>query len=143
MERTHNICLLIGASLSAIAASLHLACIVFGAPLYRFLGAGERMAHLASSGNCYPTVAALVVAAVLCIWSLYALSGAGVIRKLPWVRVALTLITGIYLLRGVAFAPLMKYYPDNSQLFWFVSSAICVAFGVVHFIGLRQAWAKL
>ena len=35
-----------------------------------------------------------------------------------------------------SFAPLMAYFPGNSATFWFWSSAICLAFGVVHLVGL-------
>lgn len=143
MGRTHNRFLIVGATLSAVAALLHLGCIVFGAPWYRFLGAGEQMAQMDLAGHWYPTVATLVITTILLAWSLYALSGAGVIRRLPLTRLALCAITGVYLLRGIAFTPLMAYFPDNSTGFWLWSSAICLAFGVVHLIGLRQVWARL
>ena len=143
MTHTPNPFLITGAVLNALAALLHLGCIAFGAPWYRFLGAGEHMAQMASDGHWYPTVVTLIIAAVLAAWSLYALSGAGVIRSLPLVRLALCAITAIYLLRAVAFAPLMPYFPGNSMAFWVWSSAICFVLGAVHFIGLRQVWARL
>lgn len=143
MNRTRNTFLIGGAALSGLAALLHLGCIVFGAPWYRFFGAGEQMAQMDLAGHWYPTVITLVITAILLTWSLYALSGAGVIRKLPLTRLALCAITGIYLLRGVAFTPLMAYFPGNSAVFWFWSSAICLVFGVVHLVGLRQVWARL
>ena len=143
MDRTRNKPLVIGAALSALAALLHLGCIVFGAPWYRFLGAGEPMAQLDLAGHWYPTVATLAITTILLVWSLYALSGAGVIRKLPLTRLALCAITGVYLLRGMAFSPLIAYFPGNSAAFWFWSSAICLAFGLVHLVGLRQVWARL
>ncbi|MDP3092293.1 MAG: hypothetical protein Q8N04_16595 [Nitrospira sp.] len=101
------------------------------------------MAQMASTGHWYPTVVALIIAAVLSVWSLFALSGAGVIRKLPLVRLALCAITGLYLLRALAIPALIPYSPGNSTAFWFWSSAICFVFGVVHFIGLRQVWERL
>ena len=143
MGSTHNRFLIVGAALSAVAALLHLGCIVFGAPWYRFLGAGEQMAQMDLAGHWYPTVATLVITTILMVWSLYALSGAGVIRRLPLTRLVLCAITGVYLLRGLAFTPLMAYFPGNSMAFWLWSSAICLAFGVVHLIGLRQVWARL
>ena len=143
MDRTRNKFLIAGAALSALAAVLHLGCIVFGAPWYRFLGAGEQMAQMDLAGHWYPTVATLVITVILLVWSLYALSGAGVIRKLPLTRLALCAITGVYVLRGVAFTPLMAYFPGKSTTFWFWSSAICLSIGVVHLVGLRQVWARL
>ena len=143
MVNTVNPFLVAGAALSAVAALLHLACIAFGAPWYRFMGAGEQMVKMVSNGRWYPTVVTLIIAAVLSIWSLYALSGAGVIPKLPFVRLALCAITGIYLLRAVAFPALTTYIPGNSMAFWLWSSAICFVFGVVHFIGLCQVLGRL
>ena len=143
MKNPRNPFLIAGGTMSALAALLHLGCIVFGAPWYRFLGAGERMAQMDLAGHWYPTVATLVITAILLVWSLYAFSGAGVIRKLPLTRVALGAITGVYLLRGVAFAPLLAHFPDNSTTFWIVSSGICLVMGVVHLIGLRQVWSRL
>jgi len=143
MERTRNYFLVTGAALSGVAALMHLGCIIFGAPWYRFLGAGEQMAQLDLAGHWYPKAATSVIIIVLSVWALYALSGAGVIRKLPLVRLALCVITGIYLLRAVAFVPLQAYFPGNSMSFWLVSSAICLAIGVVHLLGLRQVWPSL
>lgn len=143
MNLKYNQPLILGAILSAIAALLHLGCIIFGAPWYRFLGAGEQMAQLAESGSSQPSIITLIITSILGIWSLYALSGAGVIRKLPLLRTGLCVITAIYLIRGTVFFPLMAYFPDNSPLFWIVSSSICFFYGVVHLIGLRQVWHKL
>lgn len=143
MERTPNRFLVAGAALGVLAALLHLGCIVFGAPWYRFLGAGERMAQLDLAGHWYPPAATLAIAAMLLVWSAYALSGAGAIRRLPLTRLALCAITGVYLLRGVAFVPLMAYFPGNSTTFWFWSSAICLVFGLIHLVGLRQVWSRL
>lgn len=138
-----NRALIAGGTLSALAALLHLACIAFGAPWYRLLGAGEKMARMALAGHWYPTIATLVISAVLLTWSLYAFSGAGVVRKLPLTRWVLLAIGIVYVLRGVAFAPLMSYFPGNSTTFWLTSSGICLAMGVLHLVGLRQVWFRL
>lgn len=143
MERAQNYFLIAGASLSGAAAVLHLGCIVFGAPWYRFLGAGEQMAQLDLAGHWYPTVITSVIVAVLAVWALYALSGAGVIRRLPFVRPVLCAITGVYLLRAIAFVALQDYFPGNSTVFWLVSSAICFVIGAAYALGLRQAWSSL
>jgi hypothetical protein len=143
MRNSRNTFLITGAALSALAALLHVGCILFGAPWYRFFGAGEKVARMAAAGHWYPTVLTSGIVAVLSCWSLYALSGAGVIRRLPLVRPALCLITSIYLLRAVAFAPLHRYFPGNSTTFWLWSSAACFVIGLVHLVGLWRAWPAL
>ena len=143
MENQKNIFLIFGAMLSAVAALLHLACIYFGAPLFRFLGT-EAMAKMYESGNTtHPIIACVILATILFSWSAYALSGAGVIRKLPLLRFALIGITSVYLIRSLAFPFLTSYFPENSMLFWYLSSAIVFAFGLIHFMGLKQVWARL
>ena len=135
--------LLAGAALSALAAMAHLGCIVFGAAWYRALGAGERMARMAEAGHPSPTLITLAITAMLALWAAYALSGAGVIRRLPLRRTVLCAITAVYLLRGLAFMVIVPWFPGNSTTFWIVSSAICLGIGAVHLIGVRQAWRRM
>lgn len=135
--------LVAGATLSALAALLHVGCIAFGAPWYRFFGAGEQMAQLAIAGSWYPVGVTLAIAGVLGGWSLYALSGAGVVRRLPLLRSVLCAVTAVYLLRGIIFVPFAGEFPGRSATFWWWSSAICLAIGLVHLVGLRQVWSRL
>ena len=143
IPRMPNTPLMLGAVLSALAALIHMACIYFGAPWYRFLGAGEEMATMAEAGSWTPGIITAGIAAVLGVWSLYALSGAGAIRRLPFVRTALCIITAIYLLRGLAALPVAVLQPEQATAFLWWSSAICLGLGVVHLLGLRQRWRAL
>jgi len=136
--------LLAGAAWSAVAALLHLGCVFFGPSWYRFFGAGERMAQLAAAGRMAPALITTGIAAVLALWSLYALSGAGVFPRLPLTQAALCLMTGIYLLRGVAGFVLAAVAPgERSVAFWCWSSAICLGMGVLHLVGTWQVWSQL
>jgi hypothetical protein len=132
--------LAVGALLSAVAAVAHLACIVIGAPAYRFMGAGERMARAVKARRLRPTFVTLAVALVLLVWSAYALSGAGLIATLPFTKVALVLICAVYLARAVGFPLLKPVFPENSNTFWLVSSVICGLFGLVHLCGTLLLW---
>jgi hypothetical protein len=138
-----NIFLIIAGSLSATAAILHLGCIYFGASWYRFFGAGEQMALLSEQGSMQPTLITSGIFLVLSIWSLYAFSAAGIIFKLPLIRLALVLITAIYLIRGIAGFFFINSPMGRSPEFWVWSSVICLFFGVVHLIGLKQQWSSL
>ena len=115
MRHRPNTFLVVGGALSALAALLHLGCIAFGAPWYRFFGAGEQMARLAASGSPYPALVTTVIAVVLLAWSLIAFSGAGLVRKLPLLRTGLLLVTAIYLVRGAAVLPLMRMCPAAAK----------------------------
>lgn len=126
-----------------MAAFAHLGCIVFGGEWYRFFGAGEQMASMAEEGYWYPTVVTLIIVLVLLVWSLYALSGSKVIFRLPFLRLGLLVISFVYLLRGLAFVAIMPMFPENSLMFWFVSSGICLIIGILYAVGTFQSWSQL
>lgn len=128
--------------LSLIASLLHIACIFGGPDWYRFFGAGEAMAQAAERGEAYPALVTFAIAAILAIWAAYAFAGAGLIRRLPLMRSALVAITAIYLLRGAVLVPALTA-PEMGGAFNIWSSAIVLAYGLVHLIGTWKAWPEL
>ncbi|WP_348733937.1 hypothetical protein [Rheinheimera texasensis] len=143
MQTKPNKYLLAAAFCCGLAALAHAGCMLFGAAWYRFLGAGEQMAQLAEQGHWYPIVVTGAITFILLLWACYALSAAGVMRRLALTRLALVLISSILLLRGLAFAWLMPLFPENSLLFWLVSSGICLLMGALFAVGSWQQWPKL
>jgi hypothetical protein len=140
--RTGERLLVAGGVLTGAAALLHVGIILGGPDWYRFFGAGERMARLAARGSIYPTVVTACIAAILGVWALYALSGAGVIRRLPLLRLALTLIAAVYLARGILGLPAVMLADDPyanelkaKMTFMVVSSAICIVLGLCYAVG--------
>jgi hypothetical protein len=138
-----NIFLAVGALLSASAAILHIAIIVGGPDWYRFFGAGERFASAAARGDAHPGLVTAGIAGLLGVWSMYALGGAGAIRRLPFLRPILIGITSIYVVRGIAYIPALILAGHNITPFALWSSAICLGIGIVHLVGLIQAWTAL
>jgi hypothetical protein len=138
-----NVALVVGGALSAVAAALHLAIIAKGASWYRFFGAGEKFAQAAERGERWQDAVTFGIAVVLLVWAAYALSGAGVIERLPLLKLALVSITAVYLLRGLAIIPLLLFAREKATPFLIWSSLICLGFGVVHAIGLSQVWQRL
>ena len=133
---------------SLSAAALHIGVIFGGPDWYRAFGAGEAMAAMAQAGSITPTLITLFITGVLTGWGLYALSGAGVIRRLPLLRSFLCIICGIYCIRGMfgAVLPFISNAPEVQALgisFWLWSSGICLAIGLFHVVGLVQVWPQL
>lgn len=135
---SYNAALLVAAALNFIAAALHFACIFWGTHGFRILGAGEPIVSMSAAGHGYPPFIAGVIGTVLSAWAAYALSGAGLIPALPYLRPVLTGITAVYVLRALAFPLLKPVFPGNSTTFWLVSSLICLLVGLVHLVGLIQ-----
>lgn len=141
--------LLCGALLTGAAALLHLGIIFGGPDWYRFFGAGERMARLSARGSAYPTLITACIASVLGLWALYGLSGAGLIRRLPLLRIALVLIAVVYLARGALGIPLVLLmdgpYADELKgrmTFMVVSSLFCILLGVCYALGASLTWKR-
>jgi hypothetical protein len=138
-----NYWLIIGGLLSAIAALMHIAIIIGGPDWYRFFGAGEGMARAAEQGRLMPTLVTLSIAAMLTIWAAYAFSGAGLIVRLPLLRVGLIVISAIYLLRALAVVPMLLRPNEQGSAFWLWSSGIVLIYGLAYAIGTWRAWAEL
>ena len=134
--------LVIGGGLSAVAALLHIGCIIGGPAWYRFFGAGEQMARAAERGEIYPALITFGIAAVLAIWAAYAFAGAGLIRHLPLMRAALVAITAVYLLRGLVIVPI-ALKPELQFPFNIWSSLIVLGYGLIHLVGTIRAWPAL
>lgn len=134
--------LIAGGWLSIAASVLHLACIIGGPDWYRFFGAGEGVARAAARGSWVPAVMTLGIATVLAIWAAYAFSGAGLIARLPLLRIGLIVISGIYLLRGLLIIPVLIEPPARTAFnIW--SSLIVLVYGLVYAVGTRLAWPAL
>ena len=125
---------------NGVAALLHIGCIYFGASWYRFFGAGEQMAIWAEQGDLKPTIITSFIVVVLSLFTLYALSGAKVIRKVPLLKLGLVGMTTIFLVRGVGGFWMMGQITEQSVEFWVWSSMICFSMGIFHLIGTIQTW---
>lgn len=149
----HSKTLIFAGSLSLLAAVAHVAIIIGGPDWYRFFGAGEDMAKMAEQGELYPALITALIATVLTIWGLYAFSAAGLVRRLPWMKTALVVITTIYLLRGLVGlfgmalvgsvdSPYLNELQKEATFIW-ISSLVCLVFGGAYLFGTLGAWPRL
>lgn len=134
--------LIVAGGLSAAAALLHLAVIAGGPAWYRFFGAGEQMARMAERGMIEPTLITLGITAVLGLWAAYAFSGAGLIARLPLLKIGLVAITAIYLARGLLLIPAVLMGNQVNAFGWW-SSLIVLGYGVIYLIGTWLARPRL
>ena len=143
MMRNENQWLKLGGILSLGVALLHIAIIFVGAPAYRYFGAPEGYARAAESGSASPAMRTLVLVTIFAIWGLYAFSGAGVIRRLPLLRIALLLIGIIYTLRGVfVFQQIFQTLTSSEQVEprKIVFTLVSLIIGLAYLIGTVINW---
>ncbi len=137
----------IGGVLSFAIAFFHVLIVIIGVPAYRFFsGIGAELADLVKAGSVLPALITLLIALVFVIFGCYALSGAGVIRRLPLLRTGLISIGGIYLLRGLMNIPF--WLTLTSSTFPSVTSglifdAISLTIGLLYVCGTAMNWRNL
>ena len=77
--------------------------------------------------------------AFIAIIGLYALSGAGKFRRLPYLRTVLIVVTTVFILRGLFIIPILKLmsvHPESNVLRFLVFSIIALGIGIIHLIGV-------
>ena len=135
MQELSRLSLVAAALLDAAAALAHFACIAWGAPALRLLGAGERMAHMAEAGHWYPSLVSAAIGMLLSLFAACALAGAGILPPAPFMQPLLGSAGLLFLARAAAFPWLKPRFPCNSDRFWHVSSALCLAMGLLNLAG--------
>lgn len=125
--------LMAGGVLSAAAALLHLVVIAYGAPAYRYFGAGERLATLAENRSPVPALLTLGIAVTLAGFAAYAFAGAEMLT-LPWTRTVVFAIGALYSARGLALFPVLVVRRRASR-FDVVSSLVVLVMGLAYVAG--------
>jgi hypothetical protein len=87
---------------------------------------------------------------VLGVWAAYAFAGAGLIPRLPLMRLALVLISAAYLIRGLLLVPALiawgrgkETLGEHTVAFMVWSSLIVLAYGAAYAVGTWRAWPGL
>ncbi len=83
-------------------AIAHLIALFWLEKVFRIFGIVGKMAKLSQIHFSIPYLATLLVATVFFVFGLYGLSATGKFRKLPFLKIGIFLIAGIYLLRGIS-----------------------------------------
>jgi hypothetical protein len=89
-----------GGWVNLVIAAAHTIGLLWAWSMFRAVGIEGDMRELATQGAALPYVLTLVTAAAFLVFGLYALSGAGDLRRLPLLRTGLVVIAVIYLWRA-------------------------------------------
>jgi hypothetical protein len=126
-------------SISAAVAVLHV-ILTFKPEWWKDIAGSVEspLASMAEQGSPGTRVASAGLAVLFSIWAMYAFSGAGLVRALPWLRAVLVAVGVTYLLRGLAIIPELEMvraegYPTQYVVF----SGISLLTGSLYLIG---AW---
>ena len=142
--KNHNIFLL-AAGILSLAVAVFQAAISFVPEWSAYFGAGDTLA----SNPTLLLAAGLIVTILFAITGLYGLSGAGVIRRLPLLRVGLAVICFVYIYRGILFIPQFLITigslpsPEPVPLQYLLSSLVALIIGLLYLVGLISGWKRI
>ena len=132
--------LLIIAGWLSIAVALFQVVITFSIPWSKYFGAPPSL--VVNPPLLYVT--GVVAGIIFLVFGLYAFSGTGTLRRLPFIRTGLVVITTLYVLRGLLLIPeSLAFYNRRSfglppQALW--SSAVSLVIGIFYLAGLMGSW---
>lgn len=136
--------LTLAAALCFGIALLH-AAIIFMDPYAYGYFAAPQLGRAKAAGYWYPDVMTAGLVVIFATFGAYALSGAGRIRRLPLLRVALVLIGAVFALRGLVLFPQLAQLaagtgaPPRMAVF----SLVSLVTGVAFLAGTRSRWEWL
>ena len=123
--------LILAAVISSVTALAHMSCIILGTSCYKAQLAPPEMIQSSIDGTLLAPLVTLFISALFLTCALFAVSGAGLIKKLPLQNIALIVIAVLCLLRGMATIPLSYIFPEMVSTFsilagfvWFISGCL-------------------
>jgi hypothetical protein len=144
-NRKGTVLLVVAAATSVAIALLHIVIVVAGPRAYRYFGAGDALVRQAEAGSWVPPLLALLVAALFVACAVYALAGAGRIRRLPWMRAMLLIVAAVLTLRGISAVPqawVLVKSPGSIPTRYFVSSLVSLLTGLCYAVGIGLLWRR-
>jgi hypothetical protein len=133
----------IGGYLNILIAIAHLIGLIWAKKMFEVTGIGREMEELALIHSSFPYLLTVLVAIFFFIFGLYGLSAAGQFRELPFLKLGIFTIAGIYLLRGVGellFDMQMQEAHSFLETFY---SLIAVVIGLLFLVGGLKKWKMI
>ena len=135
---SRNYSLVAGGTFSLLFAAFQVSGIWWSPSAIRYMGGP---ADLSRQKPIMYALLCLALGAITAVFGVYALSGAGRIRRLPLLRTALTAITAVYLLRGMLFIPEVPVIMKHPELVRFLAfSLISLCVGALYLKGLIRVF---
>lgn len=144
MNHGGRVAFYLAAAASCLVALLHLGIALVGSGGYRYFGAPD-LAVAAEHGSLWPATITLLLALLFAMGGTYALSGAGRVRRLPFLRVGLLVFGLVFAARGLLVIPEIVAFALGSLRYnrAVVFSAFSLFTGCCFLFGLIRGWRQL
>jgi nitrate reductase gamma subunit len=130
----------LGGYINILISVAHLIGLIWAEQMFEVTGIGKEMNKLAQIHSSFPYLLTVFVAIVFLIFGLYGLSADGKFRKLPFLKLVIFSIAGIYIFRGIGELIFDISQQEASQLSETIYSLIALGIGLLFLIGGLKKW---
>lgn len=134
MEQKNKM-LRLGGYINILIGISHLVGLFWAEKMFEVTGIGKEMVKLAQTHSSLPYLLTIFVAVVFFTFGLYGLSAKNKFRQLPFLKPAVFVIAGIYLLRGIGELIFDLEKQQANQFLEVTYSLIAVFIGLLYLIG--------
>ena len=127
--------LLLAAFICLFTATAHMSCIWLGPECFSYQMAPAELVESSKNGTLLAPIGTIVVSSIFVGWALYAISAAGYLRRLPFLKVAIYSIAFLCIARGLLGIQLWIRKPERVTEFANVSNWLWLLTGVLFLVG--------
>lgn len=129
----------LGGYINILIAIGHIVGLIWSEQMFEVTGIGKEMNELAQTHPSLPYLLTVFVAIVFFIFGLYGLSADGKFKKLPFLKLGIFGIAGIYIFRGLGELIVDTLQGTNSST-EIIYSIFALAIGLLFLIGGLKKW---
>ncbi|AUP77726.1 hypothetical protein [Flavivirga eckloniae] len=131
----------IGGYINIVIAIAHLVGLIWAEQMFEVTGIGKEMIALAQSHFSLPYVLTIFVSIIFFVFGLYGLSADGKLKELPFLKPAIFIISGIYIVRGIGELIFDLSKQQANPIAETIYSLIALTIGILFLIGGLKKWA--
>lgn len=129
-----------GGYINILIAVGHILGLIWAEQMFEITGIGKEMSELAQTHSSLPYLLTIFVSIVFFIFGLYGLSADNKFRKLPFLKLGIFVIAGIYIFRGIGeliFDISQQEAPPMTETIY---SLIALGIGLLFLLGGLKKW---
>ena len=130
----------LGGYINILIAIGHIVGLIWAEQMFEVTGIGKEMNELAQTYSSLPYLSTIFVAVVFFIFGLYGLSADGKFRKLPFLKLGIFGIAGIYIFRGIGELIFDISQQEAPPITETIYSLIALGIGLLFLIGGLKKW---
>ena len=130
----------LGGYINILIAIGHILGLIWAEQMFEITGIRKEMSELAQTHSLLPYLLTIFVSIMFVIFGLYGLSADNKFRKLPFLKLGIFVIAGIYIFRGIGELIFDMSKQETSPLAETTYSLVALAIGLLFLIGGLKKW---